>query len=113
MKKLGLVAVLLLALTACGANKRSVPLKVHSDPLGAYALMQIKYKGQEDSDWIFLGPTPVVINKSIVFDGATSISMKMIKPGYHDQMKTWSAKDFRKEYKRQKKISWVPVMVKQ
>ena len=88
-------------------------MKLHSDPLGAYALMQVKYKGDENPEWIFLGPTPIIINKKVVMDGATSVSLKVIRPGFFEQVKTWKAKDFLKEQKKKKSITWVPIMVKQ
>ncbi len=113
MKNTLIILLLASFLGACGTSKKSIPLKVHSDPLGAYALMQIKYKGEEDADWIFLGPTPVVLDKQIKMSGASSVSLKMIKPGYHEQTKTWSAKDFTREYRKQRKISWVPALVEQ
>ncbi len=111
--KLFSIAMLCLALSACGSGKRNIALKIHSDPLGAYALLQVKYKGDENPEWIFLGPTPVVLDKSIKFDGATTVSLKVIRPGFYEQVKTWNAKDFVKEYKQYKKISWIPNMVKQ
>lgn len=88
-------------------------MKVHSDPLGAYALMQIKYSGDEDSDWLFLGPTPVVINKRVRFENAKTVTLKVIRPGFYEQVKSWKAKDFVKEHRKFKAISWVPNMVKQ
>ena len=88
-------------------------MRLHSDPLGAYALMQVKYKGNEESDWIFLGPTPVNIDKRIVMHSATSVSIKVIRPGFYEQTKTWKAKDFLKEQKQQKQIIWTPNMVQQ
>lgn len=105
--------VTVLALSACGSSKKSVAMSVASDPLGAYALMQIKYKKEQDSDWIFLGPTPVITQKALRLDGATSVTLKVIRPGFYDQEKTWKAKDFLKEYKRDKKISWIPALVKE
>ncbi|MEM7359488.1 MAG: hypothetical protein AAF431_10345 [Pseudomonadota bacterium] len=113
--RLRLITVLVtcLVLSACGSKKRNVALKLHSDPLGAYALMQIKYKGDENPEWIFLGPTPVVGNKELKMDGAKSVSLKVIRPGFYEQVKTWKAKDFIKEYRKNKQIIWVPNMVKQ
>ena len=108
--------VLLLAclfISACGSNKKNISMKLHSDPLGAYALMQIKYKQNENSDWIFLGPTPVEINKQLVMRRATSVSLKVIRPGFYEQVKTWKAKDFLKEQKKNKGIVWLPNMVQQ
>ena len=101
------------ALSACGSNKKNISMKLHSDPLGAYALMQVKYKGDENSDWIYLGPTPIVMDKLVAMDGATSVSLKVIRPGFYEQVKTWKAKDFLKEQKQSKGIVWVPNMVQQ
>ena len=75
--------------------------------------MQVKEKGNENSDWIFLGPTPVITNKKVTFKDATSVSLKVIRPGFYEQVKTWSVKDFLKEHRQNDKIQWVPNMVKQ
>ena len=111
--KLLFVLALASVVSACGSSKKNFSMKVHSDPLGAYALMQVKYKGDENPEWIFLGPTPVIVDKSIKLDGARSVSLKVIRPGFFEQVKTWSIKDFKKEYGRGKKISWVPSLVEQ
>ena len=107
------ITTLCLLIGACGTSKKNVSLKVQSDPLGAYALMQIKYKGQENADWRFLGATPVIANKEIVTSDATEVSIRVIRPGYHDQVKSWTAKDFLREFKNNKQISWVPKLVKE
>ncbi len=88
-------------------------MKVHSDPLGAYALMQVKYKDNEDSDWIYLGPTPISQDKKVYLKDATTVSLKVIRPGFYEQSKTWKAKDFIKESKQENGIMWVPNMVQQ
>jgi len=105
----GLCALLI----ACGGNKRHIPLNIHSDPLGAYTMIQVKYKGETNSDWIYLGATPIILDKSIEFDNAIEVSLKVIRPGFHERIKTWKKADFLKEYKRNKKIVWVPNMVRQ
>ena len=112
-KKVISALLICLMVSACSSNKKTVSLKLHSDPLGAYALLQVKYKGEADSDWIFLGPTPVSIDKSIRMDGASSVSLKVIRPGFFEQVKTWKAKDFIKEQRRNKEIVWIPNMVQQ
>lgn len=104
---------LTLLIAACGPNKKDIAMKLHSDPLGAYALMQVKYKENSDSDWIFLGPTPINTNKKIVTSGATSVSLKVVRPGFYEQKKTWKLKDFLKEHKQNKEIVWIPSMVQQ
>lgn len=107
------IAVVCLGLTACGSNKRDISMKVHSDPLGAYALMQVKYTGNENSDWIFLGPTPVTIDKTIMLKDASEVSLKVIRPGFFEQVKSWKPKDFVKEHQQKNGILWVPSMVQQ
>ena len=113
IKNILLSACVTLTLVGCGSSKRDIAVNVHSDPLGAYALMKVSYKKDDNSDWIFLGPTPIVIDKSIKFSGATSVSLKVIRPGFYEQVKTWSAKDFKREHSRNKEINWVPSLVKQ
>ena len=108
-----IVLASLLLLTACGSGKKNFSMNVLSDPLGAYALMQITYKDNENSDWIFLGPTPIDIQKQVSFADARTVSLKVIRPGFYEQVKTWKAKDFVKEHKSAKGITWVPNMVKQ
>lgn len=110
--KASVLISLCLILVACGGSK-NIPVKVHSDPLGAYALMKISYKNGEDSDWIFLGPTPVIQDRKMAFDGASTVSLKVIRPGFFEQVKTWKAKDFVKEAKQKKQILWVPSLVQQ
>ena len=107
------IAVACLMLSACGSGKKAIDINLHSDPLGAYALMQVKYKGNENPEWIFLGATPVVTNKLISLKEATTVSLKVIRPGFYEQIKTWKAKDFVKEQKNSKGIVWVPSMVRQ
>ena len=102
-----------LTVAACASSKQQVSMKVHSDPLGAYVLMQVKYKDKQDTDWIFLGATPVIVNKSIVTSSATEVLIKVIRPGFFDQVKTWKAKEFLKEHRKNKQIIWIPRLVKQ
>lgn len=110
-----LLAIFALAalLTACGSSKKNISMKLHSDPLGAYVLLQVNEKGNEDNDWIFLGPTPIVGSKKLNFKGASSVSLKVIRPGFYEQVKTWSVRDFLKENREQDGIVWIPNMVKQ
>ncbi|MEO0367203.1 MAG: hypothetical protein AAF197_00300, partial [Pseudomonadota bacterium] len=91
--KIFLLLVVSLFLTACGSNKKDVSLQVLSDPLGAYAMIQVSYENEEDSEWIFLGPTPVEIQKTVSFDNAKTVSLKVIRQGFFDQVKTWKARD--------------------
>jgi len=108
-----LACLVLITLSACGSNTKPMAFNIQSDPLGSYALLQIKYKNQPNSDWIHLGTTPVEINRPLNFEDAISVSLKVIRPGFHERIKTWSVKEFKKEYKQNKRILWIPNMVKQ
>lgn len=110
--KIFLTISLLALLTACGANKQQIPISVLSDPLGAYALIKVDYKGRDQSDWIFLGSTPIKLNREINFDDATKVTIKVIKEGFFEQTKTWPAKEFLKEYRSRNKVLWLPSLVK-
>ena len=109
--KFAAVAAICIAIIGCGSNKRQVPISVLSDPLGAYALIQVEYKKQDNSDWIFLGPTPVTLNRTIKLEGATRVSIRVIKDGFYDQTKSWEAKKFIREYKDNNKVIWSPSLV--
>lgn len=111
--KLFILTSLLILLTACGSGKKNFSMNVLSDPLGAYALMQITYKENENADWIFLGPTPIDIQKQVQWDAAQTVSLKVLKDGFYEQVKTWKAKDFLKEHKANNGITWVPNLVQQ
>lgn len=108
-----LVISLVALLSACGANKRDIAMKVHSDPQGAYALMQVKHKDSDQADWIFLGPTPIDTNRTMAVGELSSVSFKVMRPGFFEQTKTWSGKEFLQEYKDRKEIVWIPNLVKQ
>lgn len=108
-----IILSLVLSLAACGSSKKDFAIKLHSDPQGAYAMMQVKHNGKDQADWIFLGPTPIVTNRNIKLSGASSVSLKVIRPGFFEQVKTWSKKDFVKEHRQNREIVWIPNMVKQ
>ncbi len=113
LKSISIIVGLSVLVAACGSNKKNIAMKLHSDPQGAYALMQVKEKGNEQGDWVFLGPTPIVTNRKVKLKGASSVSLKVIRPGFYEQTKTWSVKDFLREHKQNDQIVWVPNMVKQ
>ena len=116
MKKLRvplIVLALSLMMTACSPNRKDVPIQVHSDPLGAYALMQVKRKKDLDNDWIFLGPTPINLEKSVNFDGVTQVSIKVIRAGFYEQVKSWTKKDFIRESQQGDGILYIPNLVRQ
>ena len=100
-------------LAACGSGKKNISMNVLSDPLGAYAMMKVTYENEDQSDWIFLGPTPIDMQRQVIFANAKTVSLKVIRNGFFEQVKTWKAKDFIKEHKANDGITWVPNMVQQ
>ena len=108
-----IILITLSFLAACGPSKRDVSMKVHSDPLGAYALMQVKYAGNANADWIFLGSTPVTLDKTILMENAIEVSLRVIRPGFHDQIKSWKPREFIREHEQQNGILWIPNLVQQ
>lgn len=85
-------------LVAC-ASSQTIPMKIQSDPLGAYVLM--KHKGAEDaeSDWIFLGNTPVTTQRRFDKDELGSsevLVLRLLKDGYLEQVKEWQGKELRR-----------------
>ena len=93
------------------ASTRDVPLTVHSDPLGAIVLMQTAYEDGTQSDWILLGNSPVQVTRNISKKNTATISLKVIKEGYFDQVKAWDIDDLFKEHRQQDRILWVPYLV--
>jgi len=111
--KKSLIIMLTALIVGCGSSARKeVPLSLYSDPLGAYGLLKVDYSDERDSDWIFLGATPIKISKSIDFKKAKKVSLRIIREGFTDQTKTWSAKEFKKVAKSDTKILWSPALIK-
>ena len=103
-------ALLALVLAGC-ASTRDVPLSIHSDPLGAYVLIQVQNEDGTSSDWILLGNSPVQMTREVNLRNATTVSLKVIKEGYFEQIKAWNVDDFIKEHRKQGRILWVPHLV--
>ena len=112
--KTTLLLILTTLIVGCSTSsaRKEVPLSIFSDPLGAYALLKVDYSDNRDSDWIFLGATPVKISKSIDFQKANKVSLRVIREDFVEQTKTWSAKEFKKMAKGNNKIFWSPAMIK-
>lgn len=107
------VILLTFIIVGCGSiGRKEVPLSIYSDPLGAYALLKVDYSDNRDSDWIFLGATPIKISKSIDFEKAKKVSLRVIREDFIEQTKTWSAKEFRQLSKGENKIFWSPAMIR-
>ena len=111
-KSMKLISITLLAGLALGcASTRDVPMTVHSDPLGAIVLMQTGDEDGTQSDWIMLGNSPMQITRNFGTKSTTSVSLRVIKEGYFEQVKTWEIGDFLSENKEQGRVVWVPHLV--
>ena len=102
-------------LSAC-ASKEAVTIKIHTDPEGSHIVYRIADDvDSQDAPWIYLGVTPyqgvTVIDKSS-FDRADTISFKVMRHGYLDQVKKWTGEQFEDEYKREGMLFWAPRLVK-
>lgn len=117
-KRILLLILLLVSfglLSAC-ASKEAVKIKIHTDPEGSHIVYRVADDyNQGDAPWIYLGVTPyqgvTVIDKSS-FDEADTISLKVMRHGYLDQVKKWTGKQFEDEYDREGMLFWAPRLIK-
>jgi len=111
--KVILAAVSTGILIGCASNK-TIPMKIQSDPLGAYVL--IKHKGREDADseWIFLGNTPLTTQRHFdkdELDGSEVLVVRLLKDGYLEQVKEWQAAELRRIGGDDQPLFWNPKLV--
>jgi hypothetical protein len=99
-------------LTACASSPKAVPIAVHSDPLGSFTVMQVQYRDGNNSDWIYIGVTPVDINRSFNVSDAKAVTIRVMKEGFFEQTKTWEINEFNALVKSQGRVLWVPHLVK-
>lgn len=105
--------VALFLLSACG-GKKTIPMTVQSDPLGAYVTYQVRRKDDKRSDWVFLGKTPLDIKRAIpkkTLKKAEAFRMRVMKDGYNDQVRDWTGKDLGAEIDEKGRLFWNPRMV--
>ena len=98
--------------SGCASNK-NLPMKVQSDPLGAYVVYQ-KHSGTSDADWIYLGKTPLNIQRSIgdrKLNKDESLRLRVMKDGYSDQVRDWSASDIEQDIDQMGHLFWNPRLV--
>ncbi len=110
----GLAAATLL-LSSC-ASKEAVKIKIHTDPEGSHIVYRVADDYQtDDAPWIYLGVTPyqgvTQIDKSS-FDKSDTITFKVMRHGYLDQVKKWTGAQFQEEHDREGMMFWAPRLVK-
>lgn len=106
-------AVLILAFTGGCASNKNLPMKVQSDPLGAYVVYQ-KNSGSAEADWIFLGKTPLNIQRSVgdrKLRKGESLRLRVMKDGYSDQVRDWSDEDIEQDIDQMGHLFWNPRLV--
>ncbi len=106
--------MLFLLTSACSSNPRPLPLKVYSEPAGAYVVYRIDVSSSADEPWVYIGTTPLestlLIDPNIAKD-AGKLSVRVMKEGYFDIKKEWDAEKLKEESKQRKMLFWNPSLV--
>jgi hypothetical protein len=109
------LAAATLLLSSC-ASKETVKIKIHTDPEGSHIVYRVADDyHSDDAPWIYLGVTPyqgVTQISSSSFGKADTISFKVMRHGYLDQVKKWTGEQFQEEYAREGMMFWAPRLVK-
>ena len=104
----------LIAAAGCSSSN-TIPMKIQSDPLGAYVLYQKRNPSSDSSgDWIYLGKTPINVQHSIGGNGLSSnevLRLRVMKDGYSDQIRDWSDKEVDDDIDRMGHLFWNPRLV--
>jgi hypothetical protein len=117
IKPLAIAALLVLAIlaTGCAPKLRAVPIEIHSEPPGAYVLMQFRHSDAATDDWLYLGNTPLQITRELnLHDIARnqSVAVRVMREGYFDQTRSWQGRVFFDEYHARGRIFWNPRLVR-
>lgn len=109
-------AAVLLVLSGCASTVNTVPWKIQSDPLGAYVLYQVQRDkaDEQNSDWIYLGITPLDIRRTVLstdLKRADAFVIRVMKDGYLDQKKAWTGEQIVKEAKSKGAVFWNPRLI--
>lgn len=115
--KLFLLAALIVSflLTGCSPATRTVKLKIHSQPEGAYIVYRVT--GSEvpcAGEWIYLGNTPfrgVHQFTEDELDNADKITIRVMRQGYTDQVIQWDGPGFWDEAEEKGVIFWTPELI--
>jgi hypothetical protein len=109
------MCLVLATLVSC-ASKEAVNLKIHTDPEGSHIVYRVVDQGMDqDAQWIYLGLTPyqgLTLFDSDAFDDESTISFKVMRYGYLDQVREWNGEQFWAEYEKENILFWAPHLVK-
>jgi hypothetical protein len=110
-----LFGAMLLVLSGCSSPARTVRMKIHSEPEGAYIVYKVS--GSEmgcAGKWIYLGNTPYrgihQFNEDEL-EEAGKITLKVMRPGYLDQIMEWDGPGFWEEVESKGVIFWPPELI--
>lgn len=107
------VLVAVLGLSGC-ASTRTVPMKVQSDPLGAVVLMKLKTTDAGESEWIYLGNTPLTTQRRFKrddLDETDVLTLRLIKDGYIEQTREWQGEELDELSGDEGPLFWNPKLV--
>lgn len=103
------------ALSSCASNE-AVNLKIHTDPEGSHIVYRVVQEDMvEYAQWTYLGVTPyqgIMLIDSGAFDDDDTISFKVMRHGYLDQVREWTGEQFMTEYEKNDVLFWTPRLVK-
>ena len=108
------VAVLSIVLLGACSSTRNVPLTVQSDPLGAQVMLKLKSEENKQTDWIYLGNTPLTTQRKVstkYMNDEHSFVVQVMKEGYTDQAKEWSGEQVKEASKGDNRIFWNPKLI--
>lgn len=104
-----------LMLTSC-ASTQSMNMKIHTEPEGSHIVYRVvQDEVEQDAQWIYLGVTPyqgLTLMDSKAFSEDDTITFKVMRHGYLDQVKEWNGEQFMEEYDREGRLFWAPRLVK-
>jgi len=110
-----LFSAVLLVLSGCSSPTKTVRMKIHSEPEGAYIIYKVS--GSEmpcAGKWIYLGNTPyrgVHQFNEDELEEAGKITLKVMRPGYLDQIMEWDGPGFWEEVESKGVIFWTPELI--
>ena len=101
--------------TSC-ASKEAMNLKIHTEPEGSHIVYRVALEDMDqDPPWVYLGVTPyqgLTLMDSDAFSDDSTITFKVMRHGYMDQVKEWSGEQFLLEYENENLLFWTPRLVK-
>lgn len=113
--KTACLLMMAMLVTSC-ASKEAMNMKIHTEPEGSHIVYRVALEDMEhDPPWVYLGVTPyqgLTLMDSDAFTDDATITFKVMRHGYMDQVKEWSGEQFLREYENENRLFWTPRLVK-